>query len=209
MVEIVAIGFSYIAGQTPIDADEAAGLVPTHLASQGQLNQWEQQNILDALGWLSTVGNRDTLTEPFCRELHRRMFGRTWRWAGQFRRSNKNIGCDWHEIAHRLAQLLGNFSYRADRGAEDFQELAVRFHHELVLIHPFPNGNGRHARMMADRWLQQLSIPPLSWGAGRDLTLHGDVRKQYIDGLRAADRGDIGPLLVFARSWMHKAKRPA
>lgn len=196
----MAIGLTYVVGQTPIDADEAADLIPDHLANQGQLNQWEQQNIVDAITWLSSTSPRDTLSEAFCRALHRRMFGRTWAWAGRFRQSDKNIGCDWRQIPERLSQLLGNFNYRVQNGTEDVHELAVRFHHELVLIHPFPNGNGRHARLMADRLLQQLSASPLSWGSGESLVGESETRTRYIAALRSADGGDIRPLLAFARA---------
>jgi len=199
VVGTVALALPQEPGQTPLDADETAQLIPRHIATQGQLNEWEQQNILEALKWLQRGRRPAVLTEAFCRTLHKRMFGKTWRWAGNFRQSDKNIGCDWRQIPLRLRQLLDNTQFWLNGQVFALDELAVRFHHQLVLIHAFPNGNGRHARLMTDCLLHEARARPFSWGNGGDMTA-GNVRAVYLAALRAADAGDLAPLSGFVRS---------
>ena len=187
-------------GQTPLDPDETAGLIPRHIETKGALNDWEQENILQTTQWLRRAKIPDVLTEGFCRDLHRRMFNKTWRWAGTFRKSDKNIGCDWALISVKLNQLFGNAQYWVENDTFTPDELAARFHHALVWIHPFPNGNGRHARMMADALLKQLGQPVFSWGSSANLVSANAVRARYLAALRAADQGDFAELLAFVRS---------
>ena len=188
-------------GNTPLSADERADLLP-NLANQEELNEWERQNILEAFAWALAPNNlrrRDPLVESYLRDLHRRMFDQTWRWAGAYRTTEKNIGVPPAEIRERLAALLGDERYWLEHETYPPDELAVRFHHRLVFIHPFANGNGRHARLMADVLAQRQARPLFTWGGG-DLVRAGDFRQRYIEVLRAADAHDIGPLLAFARS---------
>ncbi|UUZ62470.1 mobile mystery protein B [Polaromonas sp. P1-6] len=134
----MALEFTYEPGQTPLDADEVAQLIPRHITTQGALNEWEQVNILQAQRWLTRARITQVLTEDFCRTLHRRMFNRTWRWAGTFRQSDKNIGCDWTQVSMQLRQLLDNTQYWLEEGIFPVDEAAARFHHQLVLVHGFP-----------------------------------------------------------------------
>jgi len=181
-----------------LDPDETAGLIPTHIATQSDLNAWEQANIAQGESWAFRQLKRDILEEGFVRELHRRMFGDTWKWAGTFRRSNKNIGVDWPQIAVGVRLLLENCRHQIEHKVYPPEELAARFHHALVSIHAFPNGNGRHARLMADVLLVRLGGPRFSWGApAASLNGEGGLRKRYLDSLRAADRGDFKALLKF------------
>jgi Fic-DOC domain mobile mystery protein B len=188
-------------GNTPLSAEEQADLIPD-LATKDELNEWERQNILEAYAWaLSPNGlrRRDPLVEPYVRDLHLRMFGETWRWAGIYRTTEKNIGVPHHEIRESLATLLGDARFWLEHGTYPPDEFAVRFHHRLVLIHPFSNGNGRHARLMADVLAQRQGRPVFTWG-GSDLVPAGNFRRRYIDALQAADGHNIGPLLLFVRS---------
>lgn len=194
------MNFDYPAGATPLDPDEAAGLLPAHITTQGDLNVWEQTNILQGELWAAKQGKRDLLDEGFVRELHRRMFDQTWKWAGTFRSSNKNIGVDWLQIAMQLRNLLDNTRYQVEYRVFSADELAVRFHHQLVAIHPFPNGNGRHARLMADLLVQRLGKLRFSWGGNQSLVDAGEVRRAYIEALQAADKHNVALLLAFARS---------
>lgn len=185
---------------TPLHPDEAAGLLPAHVRTQAELNEWEQTNILAGQAWALSRRNRaDPLTEAFVRAVHRRMFDETWRWAGTFRTSDKNIGVDWRQIGVRLKDLLDDTRYWLEHGTYPIDEIATRFHHRLVSIHPFANGNGRHARLITDCLLVRRGRAPFSWGRG-DLVHAGAARDRYLAALRAADRGDIGPLLEFVRS---------
>lgn len=185
-------------GATPLDADERASLMPGHIATQGELNEWEQLNILHGEGWARSQ-RRDILDEQFLRRLHREMFGETWRWAGRFRTSDKNIGVDWLRIGVEVKNLLDDIRFQVELGTMPADEIAVRFHHRLVAIHPFPNGNGRHARLMADLLAERLGRPRFTWG-GANLIDANATRQHYIAALRAADGRDIAPLLAFARS---------
>jgi Fic-DOC domain mobile mystery protein B len=186
---------------TAINLDDTAALKP-NLATQRELDQWEYQNILEARAWaLATKRLKDTdpFSEPYIRELHRRMFNRTWRWAGKYRRRNTNLGISYTQIVEQLGQLLGNAKYWIDNKTCDLDEAAVRFHHEMVSIHPFQNGNGRHARLLADVVATKFGRDSFSWGFG-NITEAGVVRESYITALKAADKGDISELLKFARS---------
>jgi Fic-DOC domain mobile mystery protein B len=193
--------FQYAPGATPLDPDEAAGLVPSHITTQADLNAWEQANILQAVRWVARQKKRDLLTEGFVRDLHRRMFDQTWKWAGTFRQSNKNIGVDWTQVAVKLRNLLDNTRFQIDHKVIEPDELVVRFHHQLVWVHAFPNGNGRHARLMADVLAQQLGRPRMTWGgADVELVSMGTVRNRYLKALREADQGQWSGLIAFARS---------
>jgi Fic-DOC domain mobile mystery protein B len=193
--------FQYAPGATPLDPDEAAGLVPSHITTQADLNAWEQANILQAVRWVARQKKRDLLTEGFVRDLHRRMFDQTWKWAGTFRQSNKNIGVDWTQVAVKLRNLLDNTRFQIDHKVFEPDELVVRFHHQLVWVHAFPNGNGRHARLMADVLAQQLGRPRMTWGgADVELVSMGTVRDRYLRALREADQGQWSALIAFARS---------
>ena len=193
--------FQYAPGATPLDPDEAAGLVPSHITTQADLNAWEQANILQAVRWVARQKKRDLLTEGFVRDLHRRMFDQTWKWAGTFRQSNKNIGVYWTQVAVKLRNLLDNTRFQIDHKVFEPDELVVRFHHQLVWVHAFPNGNGRHARLMADVLAQQLGRPRMTWGgADVELVSMGTVRDRYLKALREADQGQWSALIAFARS---------
>jgi len=187
-------------GQTPLDPDEKAGLIPEHLATKGDLNDWEQENILRAVRWLKRMRSPDVLSEGFCRTLHAKMFDLTWSWAGTFRKSDKSIGCDWTQVAVRLNTLFGNVRWWVDNATFPPDEIAARFHRDLVWIHPFPNGNGRHSRMMADALLRSLGQPAFTWGSSSNWAATNDVRARYLASLRAADQGDHQWLLAFVRS---------
>ncbi len=196
----MALTFTEKHGQTPLDADEAAQLIPKHIAVQEALDEWEQANIQRAVEWLGRQRKPAVLTIAFCLALHKRMFDRTWRWAGKFRQSDKNIGCEWTQVPTRLQQLLDNTAYQLANKVLPIDEATTRFHHQLVFIHPFANGNGRHARLMTDCLRKREGVAAFTWGKGRAVDEVGDVRKRYIDALRAADHGDVQPLVSFATS---------
>lgn len=192
--------FEYPAGATPLDPDEAAGLLLTHITTRGELDRWEQDNIIEAMAWLDRTKPTDILTEEFVKALHRRMFGTVWRWAGRFRQSDKNIGGPWHQVPMGLKHLFDDARLWLDLRAEAPDPMAVRFHHRLVSIHPFANGNGRHARLMADLLLENvLRCPRFTWGSA-DLSQAGNSRERYIAALHAADGQDYAPLLAFVRT---------
>ena len=188
--------FEYAPGATPIDADEALGLIPAHLTLQRELNEYEEANILEATEWLFGRRRGDPLDDQFVHTVHRRMFNHTWQWAGEARRSDKNIGVRWFEIPVRLHEMLGDVRTQIEYKAYSPVEIAARYHHRLVSIHVFPNGNGRHARLMADLLLAQLEDHRFEWGRG-SLASAGELRDRYIAALRAADGGDCRPLLEF------------
>lgn len=193
------IDFGYPQGATPLDKNEIEGLIPTHITTRQELDRWEQENINEALAWVDAQKPKEILNESFMRQLHKRMFGHVWKWAGTFRRSDKNIGVSWYMIPSELKNLCDDVRYWIDHETFSADEMAARFHHRLVKIHLFPNGNGRHARLMADLLLHHVGRPPFSWGSA-NLAATGDDRKRYIESLVAADQGDYAPLLDFVRS---------
>lgn len=186
----------YPPGATPLDPDEIQGLLPSHITLQHQLNDFEQANIGQAREWAYTRRRGDPLDREFICTVHRRMFDATWRWAGEFRRSDKNIGGRWTDVPVRLYQLTGDVRVQVEYKAYPPAEIVARYHHRLVSIHPFPNGNGRHARFMADLLLKDLTGNVFTWGQGT-LGGAGDARTAYIQALRAADGGNYTPLLTF------------
>ena len=188
----------YPDGATPLDPDELDGLKFKHVSTRGELDQLEQAGITEGLKWLDKQKNPDVLSEAFVLELHKRLFGSVWKWAGTFRRTEKNIGVDPIQVAIQLRQLLDDAKYWVEHGTYTPKELAARFHHKLVFIHPFPNGNGRHARIMADAVLTKLlNEPAIDWAGGYRLEAMNERRNQYIAALRAADGHDISALLEF------------
>jgi Fic-DOC domain mobile mystery protein B len=191
-------GMDYPEGAAPLDPDELEGLKYSHVTTRAELDELEAVNMSDGLRWLGRQRNPHILTGEFVRELHRRLFGDVWIWAGQYRRTEKNIGIDPIHISVRLHDLLDDAKYWVEHETYDPIEAAVRLHHRLVFIHPFPNGNGRHARIMADTMLQSAyGRDPLDWAGGYDLMKDNKGRKEYISALRFADGGDYKPLLSF------------
>lgn len=194
----MAVNLDYLPGATPLNADELACLIPKHITTQGELNEWEQLNIEQGEAW-AWKQRKEILNKGFVRQLHQQMFGETWSWAGSFRKSDKNIGVAWQQASMKLHDLLNDAQYQITHATYPPDEIATRFHHRLVAIHPFPNGNGRHARMMADLLIQRLGHPRFTWG-GKSITTASETRDCYINALRGADKGDIKPLLSFVRS---------
>jgi Fic-DOC domain mobile mystery protein B len=183
---------------TPLTPEEQRELIPAHIAYRSELNEVEQENIARAQDW-ALRSRRDPLSQKFVTDLHKQMFGAVWRWAGKFRASERNLGIPFYEIPTALRQLLDDVKAWIEYKSYTPDEIAVRFHHRLVQIHPFPNGNGRHSRLMADLLIMRLGGQRFSWGSA-NLQSAGDVRGRYFAALKAADSHDIGPLLAFARS---------
>jgi Fic-DOC domain mobile mystery protein B len=183
---------------TPLTAEEREGLIPSHVTLHRELNELEQQNILEADTWVF-ARRHNPLRRAFLRSLHHRMFGKVWRWAGVYRSSNKNIGVDRKQIQIRLDEALDNVRYWIEHKTFPPDEIAVRFHHALVFIHPFPNGNGRWSRLMADILAIRLGQPRFSWGSS-SLRAADKTRQAYIEALKAADNHDFTALSSFARS---------
>ena len=184
---------------TPLSPEEREGLIPTYITTRNELNDAEHANISDTDRW-AFARKRDVLNQPFLRALHKRMFGRVWRWAGTFsQESNRRIGVDHWRIEVELGDLIDTVQYWIAHQTCPPDEIAVRFHHRLTWIHAFPNGNGRHARLAADLLAVALEQRSFTWGSD-GLDGITPLRDRYVVALRAADGHDIGPLLAFARS---------
>lgn len=184
---------------TPLTPEERDGLIPSYITLRRELNEAEQINIADADRWAFSR-KRNVLDEPSLRTLHKRMFGKVWRWAGQYRTTARNIGIDAYRIAGELAQTRSDVRYWIEQKTYEPDEIAARFHHRLVFIHPFPNGNGRHARLAADLLAIQMGAPRFTWGRLNSVGRPAETRAAYVAALRAADGHDIAPLLTFARA---------
>lgn len=187
---------------TPVTLQERDGLLQSWIGNRGDLNEAEQDNILKGMAWAR--GRRgltplNILNDDFVKMLHRRMFGEVWSWAGSYRQTERNLGVEAHRIAAETAQLFDDVKFWIANKTYPEDEIAVRLHHRLAVIHPFPNGNGRHARLIADLLVERLGGEPFSWGSG-SLADQGQLRDRYIAALKAADNHDIRPLRAFARS---------
>ncbi|MBK8622699.1 MAG: mobile mystery protein B [Saprospiraceae bacterium] len=196
----MGLGFDYIHGQTPLDPDEMDGLLIPTIATQGELDEFEQQNIEKAIQWsMSRSFKADTIfSEEFIKRLHSKMFGDIWSWAGNFRKTNKNMDVDWWKIPHELKILIDDAVYWYKHDIYPPDEMAIRFKHRLVSIHCFSNGNGRHSRLMADIIIEKIFKKQIfTWG-GQNLTKKGEARIVYLHALKAADLGAYSPLLEFA-----------
>jgi Fic-DOC domain mobile mystery protein B len=183
---------------TPLTAEDREGLIPSHVTLRSELNELEQQNILEADTWAS-LRKYDPVGEQFGRNLHKRMFRNVWSWAGTYRTSNKNLGVEVPLILPRLYEAIEQTQYWINNKTFPSDEIAVRFHHTLVSIHPFPDGNGRWSRLMADILIIKLGDKRFNWG-GKSLRAASETRDAYIASLKGADNHDFTSLFAFARS---------
>ena len=154
------VQYHYTEGQTPLDDDEKRDLTPS-IVSREDLDAFEQENILEARKWImqkSVLTKLDIFTEKFILNLHKRMYGHVWKWAGTYRKTNKNIGVEAYQVPTELHQLLGDARYWIEHKTYSISDLAIIFHHRLVKIHLFPNGNGRHARLCADVIIDMATV---------------------------------------------------
>jgi Fic-DOC domain mobile mystery protein B len=192
----------YPFGATPLDPNELQALIPKYITTQAELDEAEQENISKGELWANKQKKPDLLTEKFIKRLHKEMFGKVWRWAGTFRQSDKNIGVDWPKISTELYQLLKDTEFWIQNKTYEWDEIGARFHHRLVTIHCFANGNGRHSRAMTDLIMKFNGQKPFTWGA-RAISkgqMIFDVREKYISALKSADQKDIRPLMEFVKS---------
>jgi Fic-DOC domain mobile mystery protein B len=196
------VNLIYPPGATPLDPNEIDGLMP-NIRLQAELNAREEDNIVRCRRWALSSRNRrlrnDLLSVAGLKLLHQKMFGEVWKWAGSFRITEKNIGVLAYQITPQLHNLCEDVKAQLAHQSYPLDECAVRFHHRLTLIHCFPNGNGRHARLASDLLLRFNGAEEFSWGR-TNLSGASAARKSYIDTLRLADEGDISLLLKFARA---------
>lgn len=195
----MALKFDGPLGATPLDPEELEGLIPAHIERRIELDAWESLNILKAEKWLLALRRKDILTLDFVKLLHKRMFDDTWKWAGRFRTRETNIGVAPAQIAPRARELCQDVAAQVAHKSMPLDEIAAVFHHRLVSIHPFANGNGRHARLMTDLLLMRNGAPRFTWGAD-NLNADSEIRQRYIAALRAADARDYKLLFAFVRS---------
>lgn len=198
----MGLELQYSAGQTPIDEEEKEGLLISSISTRGELDEFEQQNIENAIQWVlgRNFKQEQILSVDFIRNVHKRMFGDVWSWAGEFRKSNKNIGIDRWQISIELKNLIDDVWYWCENSIYQPDELAIRFKHRIVSIHCFPNGNGRHSRLMADIIIEKIfKRDVFTWGATSHLN-DGESRTNYLKAIKAADEGDYSLLIAFSRT---------
>ena len=197
----MGLNFEYIDGQTAINEDEKEGLKIKSITTQNELNELEQLNIEKAVLWTLRLkySYEKILTEEFVKKLHYKMYSQVWKWAGEFRRTDKNIGVEWIQVGIALRSLLEDTRYWIRNETYLPEEIAIRLKHRIVSIHCFPNGNGRHSRLLADIVISTVFKKPIFTWNHSNMVKANKVRKQYILALRIADQGDIKPLVSFAR----------
>jgi Fic-DOC domain mobile mystery protein B len=191
----------YLSGQTPLDPDYQKDLIPTHITLMSELNEFELENITQAIKKY-LLGRRKNwkLEDPdVLKQIHRDMFNQTWKWAGKFRQTDTNIGSEWRQIQIHVKDACRDLDYWMKHKSFSMDEIAIRFHHRLIWIHPFSNGNGRHGRLVAEMLVRRFGIKPLTWG-GADLAKAGTSRSDYLAAMRKADNGDFTDLVRFAQS---------
>lgn len=198
----MGLDLNYIDGQTPLDEEEKEGLLISTIATREELDEFEQQNIEEAIKW--TLGKKfkpeKLLTEAFIKDIHKRMYKDVWKWAGAFRKTNKNIGVDRWQVAIELKNLLEDTIFWIENKTYSPDEIAIRFKHRIVSVHCFSNGNGRHSRLLADIIIEKLFHGMVfTWGA-ENLSKESENRRGYLNSLKLADKGDYTELLLFARS---------
>lgn len=200
----MGLNFDYILGQTPLDEEECEGLKISTITTKGELDEFEQNNIEQAILW--TIGRKinveDLLSEAFIKSLHKRMYNVVWKWAGSFRTSEKNIGIESWKITIELRILLDDVKFWIENQSYSEDEITIRFKHRLVSIHCFPNGNGRHSRLMADLIAEKIfNLQVFTWGQSKfNLSKENDARLEYLKALKDADNGDYTGLLKFSRT---------
>lgn len=202
-IEALPINDNLPFGATELNLDDLEGLIPNYITRRSELDEFEKTNIVKAVEWLTKKGFRydQILTMGLVFELHKRMFNKTWKWAGMLRRLDVNIGnTPVEQIQMRIKNVLDNIKFWIEHKTFSIDEICIRLHHELVWIHPFPNGNGRFSRIICDELRFSLGNGYFPWGGGDDLVADSKFRKMYIESLRAADSTNYYPLLKFALS---------
>lgn len=198
----MGLELEYIKGQTPLEEEEMEESRIKTISTRGELDEFEQANIEMAVEW--SMKNNPTfekiLSVDFVKEVHKRMFAEVWGWAGTFRKTNKNIGVDKYQIEIEINKLMGDCKFWIEKQIFPEDEIAIRFKHRLVKIHPFPNGNGRHSRLCAEILISKgLKKELFTWGS-KNMTDQGETRTEYLKALYEADKESIMPLLKFART---------
>lgn len=198
----MGLDLKYIDSQTPLDEDEKEGLKIKSITTQGELDEFEHLNIEKAVEWTIHIKLKTEriLTEKFVRDLHKKMYGDVWKWAGSFRMTDKNIGINWTQIGVELKCLIDDTKYWVENETYSSEEIAIRFKHRIVAIHCFPNGNGRHSRMMADIIMESIFDRDIFNWHKSNMVKADETRKRYITALRQADEGNISPLIEFAKN---------
>jgi len=197
----MGLEFNYIDGQIPLSEEEKEGIKVKSITTRTELDELEQLNIEKAIEWIlkKRLKQEKILSEEFIKLLHTKMFGDVWEWAGSFRKSDKNIGVNWTMIGMQLRMLLDDTKYWIENKTFSPDKIAIRFKHRLVSIHCFPNGNGRHSRIMADIIIESIfGLNIFTWN-NSNLINANNTRSEYIDSIKKADEGIIEPLLKFAR----------
>ena len=197
----MGLNLKYADGQTPLDEDEKEGLKIKLITTQKELDEFEQINIEKAVEWTirANLKPEKILTEKFIKDLHKKMYGDVWKWAGEFRKTSKNIGIKWTQIGIELKNLIDDTKYWLENKTYPPEEIAIRFKHRIVAIHCFPNGNGRHSRIMADIIIESIFGKEIFRWHKSNMVRADETRKEYITALREADNGNIQPLIKFAK----------
>lgn len=199
----MGLNIQYEYGQTPLDPEELEGLKIHSISSKAELDELEQHNIEEAMIWVMSIKMHfeKIISEKFILELHKRMYKNVWNWAGAFRTREKNLGVLPYMISIDLKCLLDDTLFWINHQTYSSHEIAIRFKHRLVSIHCFPNGNGRHSRLMADIIMEKVfKLKPLTWGMNQVGADKVQIRNEYIKAIKLADQHNYQPLIQFALS---------
>lgn len=194
-------------GETPIDVSH---LKVKGVQTRSQLDSVEAANILKVVskyfGRRRPTERMAPFTLQWVKRLHREMFGDVWKWAGRNRTSEINIGVKWHLIDEKLQQLLDDLACWGQSEVGVLEQAAM-LHHRAVQIHPFYNGNGRWARMLANILLHSRGYSSTGW-PNELIGTTSIIRDRYIAAIKAADDGNYDLLTDLHRTYTPTPSRP-
>jgi Fic-DOC domain mobile mystery protein B len=186
-------------GATPLD--DISGLLRRDITTRGQLDEAETLNILGAVDWIERGRLRDVFTVDFYERLHSRMYDDVWEWAGDLRSvtgARPNIGVPPEMVPIELGRVAMEFNWEWQNSDQtNLLPFIAKYHHALVWVHPFNNGNGRWSRLACDVVMKRLAKKPLITWATDTLNVDSGERSQYINALKMADDFDLAPLVEY------------
>jgi len=173
------------------------------IRSAREMARRESEDLLAATQRLIDETRLDQrFTADDVRRIHRTWLAEIYVWAGEYRQVNITKGGFMFAAANQVARLMGELERgplrtctpcRFESADEQAQALAV-VHAELILIHPFREGNGRCARLLSTLMGLQAGLPALDFSGVR-----GEGKRRYIAAVHAALDRDYGPMTTVFR----------
>jgi Fic-DOC domain mobile mystery protein B len=193
---------------TPFDG---SGLKIKSIKTRRQLNEAEFESILRVTKkYLMSKPSQKLapFTFGWLLELHREILGSIWSWAGEIRTTQKNIGVSANIVTAELGVIAIESEKRHSETGDLVIATAAEFHHRAVWVHPFEDGNGRWARLLANIWLMQHDQPVIIWPASDLRDTESPIRGEYIAAMKHADLRNYGPLIDLHKRFSDSQENP-